>query len=178
MKISKVSLSLSVAVLLAAAFSAMADSKSDTHSESTDLNGKKLTVDVSTTSSIDSAGTVKIEREYESTQDPRGLGNKTKAWAHTQSKTLINGERKNVEESVDNAGTARDYSAEVKVKRDTGGAGTTIIKSKESVDPKGFLNKQTAEITKEIKSDSDGSVVSSTVTKEVNGKPVAVQTIK
>lgn len=163
---------LVLVLLLTFTFPAIAETKTDVHSVSTDASGAKIIVDKSTKTTVDSAGAIVTEKVTESTHDPKGLGNKTKVVAHTESKSLPNGDREDREKSVDSDGTVRDYSAEVKIKENDEGGATTVIESTEIVDPKGLLNKQFAETKTEIKTDAEGSVVGSTVTKKVNGTPI------
>ena len=168
----KLQLTLCLAMLLTNVYTAKAENKVNSHNESVDTAGAKTVTDVESEASVDSSGTTKIVSDYKGTHDPKGLMNKTKEFSHTESQIKANGERKDTVSSVDTDGTAVDYTAEVKVDKHLGGAETTTIKSKEVVDPKGLLNKHSAEITKEVIKNSKGAVVSSTVTKAVNDKVV------
>ena len=174
MKNLKSSLVLSLGLLFINPYAVVAEenSKSQNQSESVDGKGTKFTREGSTEKITDSSGTVRTVSEDANTKDPKGVMNKTTETKHTYSEVKANGESFKNENSVNAAGTSTDYSAEVKVDKNSVGGKTTTITSKEAVNPKGLMNQQSAEVKKEVERDAKGSVVSETITKKIDGETV------
>ncbi len=155
---------------------AYADNKVEAKSESTDAAGTTVKIQESSEHKVDSDGNVKVESHYNKSTDPKGLANKTKEKSHSEVERKANGEYKETTESVDAHGTAHKYNAEKKIDNHLDGGKTTTVESSDVVDPKGLMNKKSAEIKEEVRRNAEGAVESKTVTKKINGKVVSETT--
>ncbi len=150
-----------------------ADNRVSVYSETKEKSGATIIVNESSEQRVDARGTIEIENSHHRIRDPIGLMNRTSESVNTVSKIRASGDRSETVASVDTNGTSRTYSTDTEVKKHRTGGKTEVVKSREVVDPKGLMNKQTTEIKEEVERKEDGSMVSRTLTTEIDGKLVS-----
>lgn len=150
---------------------AYADTES--HSESTDSLGTKVTTNAKSKDSVGLTGTRLIETEAKTVRDPKGLMNKTTESYEHQAKIGSDGDVAETTKSVDTAGTARESNVEKNVSKNWFDSGTTTtVTRKEVTDPKGMLNKTETEIENKTTRNADGTIAEKSVTRKINGDKV------
>lgn len=107
---------------------------------------------------VDSSGKVKQHIESKSTVDPKGLMNKKTSESDTTVEEKDNGgyQEKREKESTNKAGTDYSNKSTTDVDVDSSGNVITTKERKETVDPKGLMNKKT---TKTKIKEKNGQVI-------------------
>ncbi len=147
--------------------------KTKSSAYTTDASGTARKMEVEERASTDSDGDKKVVSNTETSTDPKGLMNKTTAERRTELNSDARGsyDRETSAKSVDAQGTKRTFHNETEKDVDSDGSSKTTVTSKRVEDPKGLMNKQTAEEKKTIKTDAAGQT-SMKVEKKLNGDTV------
>lgn len=141
--------------------------------EATDSAGTTRKVEINEHGSTKPGGPNKVSMESKTTTDPKGLMNKTTTENEVYRKSDAKGNYKSEESNRVVGADSNEFNKEREVKRvvkSDGSVETTAI-DKVSNDPRGLLNRSTGEVETKTVEHPDGHV-STTTTKEINGKVV------
>ena len=156
---------------------ASGDFKRDAKSEKTDVTGTETVNEYKEESKVDSSGAKTTSIVTKSATDPEGIMNKTKSASKVWSKEDPSGDfkRSTTAAGVDATGTAYKTNSEVKVDAHSDGTSKITAKAVTVKDPKGLMNKSTAEIDTTVVKDKYGNAQIVTE-KKVDGETVSTKT--
>lgn len=150
---------------------------SESHTEVTTKSGTVVS-DSSSKDSVGWTGTHTTEKDMTIVRDPKGLMNKTEETYHRETELARDGSGSDETSAVDAKGTLRNRKIEKEVSQhwlDSGN--TTTTTRKDIVDPKGLMNKHETEVTEKVTRNADGSIAKRTITQEVDGEKVEVESV-
>ncbi len=150
---------------------AYAENEVETNSSAVTPDGTSIDKTRSHSDKIGITGTRTIEDETKITTDPSGLRNKSKEKAYSKKTIKKDGDTAQETTTVDGQGTRRTTLSEVDTTKHLDGSVTTTASRKDTVDPRGMLNRRTTEVEESVTTEPDGTT---SVTKKKDGKQVPI----